>query len=75
MRARGQRWTEVSNRKQHGWWVGVVTPLGGREEPAWRCSLEVAVTEREVVVRLWQKMGAVGPSQDPARLPRASQQK
>lgn len=59
----------MSNRKQHGWWVGVVTPLGGREEPAWRCSLEAAVTEREVVVCLRQKMGAVGPNQDQARFP------
>lgn len=47
----------------------MVTPLGWREELAWRCSLEAAVTEWEVVVRLRQKMRAVGPDQDQARLP------
>lgn len=56
----------MSKRKQHGWGV---TPLGGKEEPAWRCSLEAAVTERVAAVRLRQKMGAVGPDQDQARLP------
>lgn len=56
----------MSKRKQHG---RGVTPLGGKEEPAWRCSLEAAVAERVAAVHLWQKMGAVGPDQDQARLP------
>ena len=50
----------MSNRKQHGWGV---TPLGGKEEPAWRCSLEAAVTQQVAAEHLRQKMGATGPDQ------------
>lgn len=50
----------MSNRKQHGWGV---TPLGRKEEPAWRCSLEAAVTEQVAAAHLRQKMGAMGTDQ------------
>ena len=50
----------MSNRKQHGWGV---TPLGGKEKPAWRCLLEAAVTQQVAAEHLWQKMGATGPDQ------------